>query len=125
MDSPCGTSGCWMFLDQGCLWISWEEGFKFFEELQLDSEWSLNAGNWLWVSCSAFFHGQIPWRYVPELKTMPTKYIHEPWLAPATLQKASNCVIGLDYPERLCDHIERREVCLQRLKDVCLQIKGT
>ena len=38
--------------------------FQLFEELQLDSEWSLNAGNWLWVSCSAFFHGQIPW-YCP------------------------------------------------------------
>ena len=37
---------------------------KLFEQLQLDSEWSLNAGNWLWVSCSAFFHGQIPW-YCP------------------------------------------------------------
>ncbi|KAL9971457.1 hypothetical protein ACROYT_G017620 [Oculina patagonica] len=133
--------GC--FLTRGCLWISWEEGFKLFEELQLDSEWSLNAGNWLWVSCSAFFHGQIPWycpvnvgkkldptgnfirRYVPELKTMPTKYIHEPWLAPMALQKASNCIVGQDYPERLCDHIERRKVCLQRLKEVCQQIKGT
>lgn len=133
--------GC--FLTRGCLWISWEEGFKLFEELQLDSEWSLNAGNWLWVSCSAFFHGQIPWycpvnvgkkldpsgnfirRYVPELKTMPTKYIHEPWLAPMALQKASNCIIGEDYPERLCDHKERRKVCLERLKEVCQQITGT
>jgi len=62
---------------------------------------------------------------VPELKTMPTKYIHEPWLAPIALQKASNCVIGEDYPERLCDHKERRKVCLERLKEVCQQITGT
>lgn len=132
--------GC--FLTRGCLWLSWEEGFKLFEELQLDSEWSLNAGNWLWVSCCAFCHGQIPWycpvnvgrkvdpsgnfirRYVPELNAMPTKYIHEPWLAPIAIQKASNCVIGQDYPERLCDHIERRKICLERLKEVCQQMKG-
>ena len=56
---------------------------------------------------------------------MPTKYIHEPWLAPIALQKASNCIIGEDYPERLCDHKERRKVCLERLKEVCQQITGT
>lgn len=56
---------------------------------------------------------------------MPTKYIHEPWMAPLAVQKASNCIIGQDYPDRLCDHIERRKVCLERLKDVCHQIQGT
>lgn len=64
-------------------------------------------------------------RYVPELSTLPTKYIHEPWLAPLAIQKASNCVVGQDYPKRLCDHIERRKICLERLKDVSEQMKGT
>jgi len=26
-----------------------------FERWLLDAEWSLNAGNWMWLSCSAFF----------------------------------------------------------------------
>lgn len=26
-----------------------------FEELLLDADWSLNAANWQWLSCSAFF----------------------------------------------------------------------
>jgi len=26
-----------------------------FEKWLLDAEWSLNAGNWMWLSCSAFF----------------------------------------------------------------------
>lgn len=64
-------------------------------------------------------------RYVPELSTLPTKYIHEPWLAPLAIQKASNCIVGQDYPKRLCDHIERRKICLDRLKDVSEQMKGT
>jgi cryptochrome len=34
---------------------------QIFEELQLDAEWSVNSGSWLWLSCSAFFHSQIPW----------------------------------------------------------------
>ncbi|CAH3021121.1 unnamed protein product [Porites evermanni] len=45
--------GC--FLTRGDLWISWEEGMKVFEKWLLDAEWSLNAGNWMWLSCSAFF----------------------------------------------------------------------
>lgn len=30
--------------------------FQVFEELLLDADWSLNAGNWQWLSASAFFH---------------------------------------------------------------------
>lgn len=29
---------------------------QVFEELLLDADWSLNAGNWMWLSASAFFH---------------------------------------------------------------------
>ena len=28
---------------------------QVFEKWLLDAEWSLNAGNWMWLSCSAFF----------------------------------------------------------------------
>ena len=28
---------------------------QVFERWLLDAEWSLNAGNWMWLSCSAFF----------------------------------------------------------------------
>jgi len=133
--------GC--FLTRGCLWISWEEGFKVFEELQLDAEWSVNSGSWLWLSCSAFFHSQIPWfcpvtvgqkldplgnyirKYVPELATMPTKYIFHPWTAPEGIQNAAKCVIGRDYPKPIADYVERRNICLQRLKEVCHQIVTT
>ena len=33
---------------------------QVFDELMLDTEWSVNAGNWLWLSCSGFFHKQVP-----------------------------------------------------------------
>ena len=44
------------YLTRGDLWISWERGQEVFEELLLDADWSLNAGNWMWLSASAFFH---------------------------------------------------------------------
>lgn len=28
---------------------------QVFEELLLDADWSVNAGSWMWLSCSAFF----------------------------------------------------------------------
>ena len=43
-------------MTRGDLWVSWEEGQAVFEELLLDADWSLNAGNWMWLSASAFFH---------------------------------------------------------------------
>ena len=38
------------FLTRGDLWVSWERGQEVFEELLLDADWSLNAGNWMWLS---------------------------------------------------------------------------
>ena len=32
-----------------------------FDELQLDAEWSLNVGNWLWLSGSTFVKKHVPW----------------------------------------------------------------
>ena len=29
---------------------------QVFEKYLLDHDWSLNAGNWMWLSASAFFH---------------------------------------------------------------------
>jgi cryptochrome len=43
------------FLTRGDLWLSWEEGMKVFEELLLEADWSVNAGSWMWLSCSSFF----------------------------------------------------------------------
>ncbi|PFX23560.1 Cryptochrome-1 [Stylophora pistillata] len=127
--------GC--FLTRGCLWINWEEGFKVFEELQLDAEWSLNVGNWLWLSGSTFVEEHVPWfcpvevgkkidptgeyvrRHISELKRLPLQYLFEPWKAPLVVQKAARCVVGDDYPEPIANHIDQRKICVRRLKDVC------
>lgn len=37
---------------------------QVFDELQLDAEWSLNVGNWLWLSGSTFVKEHVPW-YCP------------------------------------------------------------
>ncbi|CAB3242988.1 unnamed protein product [Arctia plantaginis] len=110
------------FLTRGDLWISWEEGAKVFEGYLLDYDWSLNAGNWMWLSASAFFYkffrvyspiafgkktdkeGLYIRKYVPELKKYPTAFIYEPWKAPKSIQTTAGCVVGVDYPKRIVDH---------------------
>lgn len=122
------------FLTRGDLWISWEEGLKVFEKLLLDHDWSLNAGNWMWLSASAFFHayfrvyspvafgkktdpnGEYIKKYLPVLKKYPPKYIYEPWTAPLSVQKAAGCVLGRDYPKPIVDHKVAMKTNIERMK---------
>ncbi|KAJ7996862.1 hypothetical protein DPEC_G00222920 [Dallia pectoralis] len=122
------------FLTRGDLWISWEEGQKVFEELLLDGDWSLNAGNWQWLSASTFFHryfrvyspiafgkktdknGDYIKKYLPLLKKFPAQYIYEPWKAPRSVQEAAGCIVGKDYPRPIVDHEVISKKNIQRMK---------
>ncbi|XP_035242993.1 cryptochrome circadian regulator 4 [Anguilla anguilla] len=122
------------FLTRGDLWISWEEGMKVFEEFLLDADYCVNAGNWMWLSASAFFHqytrifcpvrfgrrtdtdGQYLRKYLPVLKNFPSKYIYEPWTAPLEVQQEAGCIIGKDYPQPMVNHqeVSQRNMALMR-----------
>lgn len=124
------------FLTRGDLWISWEEGMKVFDEMLLDADWSVNAGMWMWLSCSAFFQqffhcycpvnfgkradpsGDFVRHYLPVLKAMPTQYIYEPWTAPETVQRVAKCIVGKDYPQPMVQHSEASHINLERMRQV-------
>ncbi|XP_062856908.1 cryptochrome-2 isoform X2 [Trichomycterus rosablanca] len=130
--------GC--FLTRGDLWISWESGMRVFEELLLDADWSVNAGSWMWLSRSAFFQqffhcycpvgfgrridptGEFIRKYIPKLKDFPSCYIHEPWKAPEPIQKAANCIVGVDYPKPMVNHAESSRLNIERMKQVYQQL---
>ncbi|XP_019364513.1 PREDICTED: cryptochrome-2-like isoform X1 [Gavialis gangeticus] len=122
------------FLTRGDLWVSWEEGQKVFEELLLDADWSLNAGNWQWLSASAFFHqffrvyspvafgkktdksGAYIKKYLPILRKFPAEYIYEPWKAPRSMQEQAGCIIGRDYPRPIVEHEAVSKRNIMRMK---------
>ncbi|XP_051764190.1 cryptochrome circadian regulator 4 [Ctenopharyngodon idella] len=124
------------FLTRGDLWISWEEGMKVFEEFLLDADYSLNTGNWMWLSASAFFHkytrifcpvrfgrrtdpqGQYLRKYLPVLKNFPSQYIYEPWKAPEDVQISAGCIIGKDYPCPMVCHMEASQRNLGLMRQV-------
>ena len=43
-------------------------------------------------------------RWVPELAGVPPAYVHMPWTMPISVQQASGCLIGRDYPPPIVDH---------------------
>lgn len=47
---------------------------------------------------------------------MPTKYIHEPWLAPESVQLDASCIIGIDYPLPIVNHAIASKINLERMK---------
>ena len=128
------------FLTRGDLWVSWEDGMRVFDELLLDADWSVNAGTWMWLSCSSFFqqffhcycpvkfgrkadaNGDFIRRYLPVLKNFPTRYIHEPWTAPDAVQKSAKCIIGQDYPKPMCNHEYVSKLNMERMKQIFNQL---
>ncbi|XP_064609637.1 cryptochrome-1-like [Liolophura sinensis] len=112
------------FLTRGDLWLSWEKGLEVFYKYLLDADWSVCAGNWMWVASSAFEDvlqcpkcfcpvrygirmdpkGAYIRRYVPVLKEMPLKYLFSPWTAPLLVQENAQCIVGKDYPKPIVDH---------------------
>ncbi|XP_063709618.1 cryptochrome-1 [Culicoides brevitarsis] len=126
------------FLTRGALWISWEKGLHHFLKYQLDADWSVCAGNWMWVSSSAFEklldsslvncpvsfgkrldpNGEYIKRYVPELRLYPKEYIHEPWKAPMSLQQEYECIIGIHYPQTMLDFKEAAKRNRNKMKSI-------
>jgi deoxyribodipyrimidine photo-lyase len=115
------------------LGIDWRLGERYFAEQLLDFDLSANNGGWQWAAstgCDAqpYFRifnpitqsekfdpqGRFIRRYVPELASVPDRYIHAPWRMPPLEQQACGVVIGRDYPAPIVDHAEARERSLMR-----------
>ncbi|ESO98033.1 hypothetical protein LOTGIDRAFT_143281 [Lottia gigantea] len=114
------------FITRGDLWLSWEDGLKVFDKYLIDADWSVCAGNWMWVSSSAFEKmlqcpqcfspsmygrrmdptGEYIRRYVPEIARFPLHFLFEPWKAPLKVQQKAGCIIDKDYPAPMVNHQE-------------------
>ncbi|KAL7419958.1 hypothetical protein Q5752_004921 [Cryptotrichosporon argae] len=123
------------FLTRGQCYISWERGMEIFDEWLIDWDPASNPGNWMWLSCSAFFsqyyrvYGLVSWpqrtdktgalvrKYCPELARYPDKYIYAPHMAPPAVQTRAGCVVGVDYPWPMLDEQGEKARCVARIKD--------
>ena len=114
------------------LHIDWRWGEAYFAEKLNDFDLSANNGGWQWCAstgCDAqpYFRifnptlqskrfdptGEMIRQYVPELQSVPDRYIHEPVRMPLSLQESVGCRIGKDYPTPVVDHAKARDKTLK------------
>ncbi|HEY8332607.1 MAG TPA: deoxyribodipyrimidine photo-lyase, partial [Tardiphaga sp.] len=114
------------------LLIDWREGEKWFWDTLVDADAGSNPANWQWVAGSGadaapYFRvfnpilqgkkfdpdGLYVRRWVPELKDMPSKTIHEPWNASPLELGAAGVTLGESYPTPIIDHKVGRERALK------------
>ena len=118
------------------LGIDWRWGERWFMRLLLDGDEANNNGNWQWIA-SVGVDPQPPYRrlynparhqerfdpagvyvrrFVPELASVPDRYLAEPWTMPTDMQAECGCVIGADYPAPIVDHLQARREALERFR---------
>ncbi|CAD6442333.1 75efe761-1392-4207-b955-fed6631279f5-CDS [Sclerotinia trifoliorum] len=114
------------------LLIDWRMGERFFMEHLIDGDFASNNGGWGFCASTGvdpqpYFRifnpllqsekfdadGEFIRKWVPELKSVKGKFIHEPFgdkVAAGTARKNG-------YPERIVEHKVSRERCLARYKE--------
>lgn len=119
------------------LLIAWQFGAEWFFDTLLDADLANNTLGWQWVAgCGAdaapYFRifnpttqaekfdpdGFYIRKWVPELKLLPTKWIHKPFDAPANVLEDAGVELGKTYPKPIVDHAKARNLALDALKNM-------
>jgi len=109
------------FLSKNLL-IDWRWGETFFMQHLIDGDPSSNNGGWQWCASTGtdaapYFrifnpitqsknidsNGSFIRTWLPELRNVKNKYIHEPWIMPLDEQDYCSCHIGKEYPFPIVD----------------------
>lgn len=102
--------------------VDWRVGAQWFWDCLVDADLASNSASWQWVAgCGAdaapYFRifnpilqsqkfdpdGEYIRRFVPELKELPSKYIHDPASAPVHVLQQANITLGKEYPQPIID----------------------
>jgi deoxyribodipyrimidine photo-lyase len=119
------------------LLIPWQDGARWFWDTLVDGDLASNTMGWQWAAgCGAdaqpFFRifnpvsqgerfdaqGAYVRRWVPELASLPPKWIHRPWDAPEPVLRAAGVALGRTYPRPMVDHAEARRAALDALQQM-------
>lgn len=116
------------------LLIDWREGEKWFWDTLCDADPANNAQNWQWIAGSGadaapYFRifnpvlqgekfdtdGAYVKHFVPELRNVPARYVHQPWEAPEAILGEAQVTLGTTYPMPIVNHAAARQRALNAL----------
>ncbi|MDR4484600.1 MAG: deoxyribodipyrimidine photo-lyase [Nitrospirales bacterium] len=99
------------------LMLHWHLGEDWFWDTLVDADLANNSTGWQWIAgCGAdaapYFRifnpvtqgkkfdgdGEYVRRFIPELKKLPVKYLHNPWEAPEKVLAGAGVQLGENYP---------------------------
>lgn len=119
------------------LLIHWHEGERWFWDCLVDADLASNSASWQWIAgCGAdaapYFRifnpttqgqrfdadGKYTRKYVPELQSMPDKYLFNPWDAPEDILKTAGVELGVTYPMPIVDIKKSRDVALSAYSSI-------
>ncbi len=100
------------------LGLHWRNGARWFWDTLVDADLANNSASWQWIAgCGAdaapYFRifnpvmqgqkfdmeGDYVRRFVPEIASLPNKYIFCPWQAPESVLAEAGISLGITYPE--------------------------
>ncbi|MFZ9857428.1 MAG: cryptochrome/photolyase family protein [Roseiflexaceae bacterium] len=113
------------------LLIDWRWGERYFMQKLLDGDTAANNGGWQWAAgtgtdAQPYFRifnpvsqgqkfdpdGTYVKKYLPELRYVPTKFIHAPWLLQGIDMRNARITMGVEYPYPIVDHAIQRHAAL-------------
>jgi deoxyribodipyrimidine photo-lyase len=119
------------------LLIDWRHGEAWFRDTLLDADLANNSASWQWIAgCGAdaapYFRvfnpvlqgqkfdpdGVYVRNFVPELDSLPDKFLHNPWDAPVSVLEGAGVELGQDYPLPMVDLKESRERALAAFSEL-------
>lgn len=119
------------------LLIPWQAGADWFLDTLVDADLANNTMGWQWVAgcgvdAAPYFRvfnpvlqgkkfdreGEYVRRWVPELRGLPSEWIHEPWSAPKPVLAEAGVTLGRTYPLPVVDHAAARAAALAAFEEM-------
>ena len=117
--------------------LHWHHGERWFWETLVDADLANNSASWQWIAgCGAdaapYFrifnpvtqgkkfdpNGSYVRRFIPEIASLPDKYLFSPWETPNHILEESGIELGNTYPNPIVDLKQSRDAALAALKSL-------